>query len=114
MDRFQAKAKEKNSFIGPGSYNPDKAFKLLYDNNSGPLFSKQPANLYQFENSQEFIMVGSQVKHVLNMKNMGGNILGRKQLANKKVSYEKMKSLKKLVNEQNNKMDDYCFKNFYG
>ena len=59
-------------------------------------------------------MVGSQVKHVINMKNTGGSICGRKQTADNMVTYQKIKSLKKLVREQNNKMDGYCFKNFYG
>lgn len=62
-------------------------------------------------------MVGNSVKHVLNMKNTGGAICDRRQTFTAEgqvVSYKKLKSLKKLVREQNNNMEEYSFKNFYG
>ena len=46
VDRFAAKKSNTSSFVGPGSYNPDKAFKLLNDNSGGAVFSKHPANQY--------------------------------------------------------------------
>ena len=58
--------------IGPGSYNADLSFKRLTDNKSSSLFSRHPANMYVFENSHEYIMVGSSVKHAINLKNTAG------------------------------------------
>ena len=46
VDRFAAKKSNTSTFVGPGSYNPDKAFKLLNDTAGGAVFSKHPANLY--------------------------------------------------------------------
>jgi hypothetical protein len=60
--------------VGPGSYNADKAFKRLTENRGSSLFSKHPANMYVFENSHEYVMVGNSVKHALNLKNTAGAI----------------------------------------
>ena len=70
--RFAGKRDSGTPFVGPGSYNAEKAYKLLNDNRSSSVFSRGPANSNVFENSNEYIMIGSSVKHAVNLKNTAG------------------------------------------
>ena len=57
------------SFVGPGQYNPQESFKKLNPVRCQSVL-KMPSN-YQLENAHEYIVVGSCVKHISNLKNTG-------------------------------------------
>lgn len=109
-NRFQKKnvlnGHELSEYVGPGTYYPEQSFQNLSSSKCSTVFSRKPAYMFSFKNPSEFTVIGNCVKHVPQMKQQlnGGS---------ESNQFQTIKSLKKLVQEANDKNDQITVKDIY-
>jgi hypothetical protein len=61
--RFQSTNSNRHIRCGPSSYKPEESIRKLSNPKCQAVFSKRPCNNFQFNNGQEFTVIGQTIKH---------------------------------------------------